>query len=497
MNKKTMKQHPSPLRRAALGAAFCLLLAGCASTGGLTPQGRLKEASSLASGKSLAAPATDFARTWPSADWWHEFNDSQLDALIDEALKNSPDLALADARTREAQAIALSADANRALSVTGSGSVQVIRLPGKVLPGDQPDQSFNVKSLGLNAKYDTDLWGGKRAEWEAALGRGNAAEVDARAARLLLSGNVARTYVQFAYAHQARDIAQQDVDRSQHLLDLTLQRVKAGIDTLVQQRQAEAQAASARQRLAQAENAIDRQRIALAVLIGKGPDRADEIARPAELKAPVLSVPDNLPADLLGRRPDIVASRWRAEAAARDIDAAKSSFYPSFNLTAALGLVSFHASDLLSLRSRYYMIAPAISLPVFDGGRLRANLAGRDAEYDVAVAQYNKTLVTAFNEVALQIRNAQALNRQAAEQRQSAEALRNAWELAMQRYRRGVGSYLEALIVQQSVLTAESALADIRAQQIDTAIQLVEALGGGFTPDTQNANSATPTKASS
>lgn len=485
------------LRSLAACIASVWLLFGCASTKGLEPAGHPAEISSLASDKSLHVNDARFAHTWPQADWWRAINDPQLDALMKEALASNPDLAIADARSRQARALAMQADAQRGASVSASGSVQAIRLPGSVLPGDSGDQSFNIKSLGLTAKYNADIWGGARAEWEAALGRQRAAEIDSHAARLVLSANVARTYAGLAHAYRSRDLASQDAERAQRLLELTRQRVGAGIDSGVQQRQAEAVAASSRQRLAQAENAIESQRVALAILLGKGPDRASEITRPAALQLPTLAVPDNLPADLLGRRPDIVAARWRAEAAGRDIAAAKSNFYPSFNLTAALGLVSFHTSDLLSLRNRYYAVAPAISLPIFDSGRLRANLAGRDADYDVAVAEYNKTLITAVNEVAQQVRNIQALERQASEQLQSADASRQAFDLAMQRYDRGVGSYVEALILQQSVLGAETALADIRAQQTDNAIQLVEALGGGFTAELQGVGAATSTKAGS
>ncbi|MFY9327836.1 MAG: efflux transporter outer membrane subunit [Georgfuchsia sp.] len=471
-----------------------LLLGGCASSDGLSTQGRMASPASLSAGKSLANADAKYARTWPDLDWWHALGDAQLDGLIQEALQANPDLAAADARIRQASALAMDADALRAPAIKATGTVQAVHIPGKVISSTDDDLSATTWMLGASGSYNADLWGGERAAWEAALGQQHASEVDAQAARLTLSADVAHTYARLAYAYRLHDLAQKDAERTQHLLDLTMQRVSAGIDGIGLQRQAESMAAATRQQLAQSAHVIESGQIALAILIGKGPDRAAEIARPATLQPLALAVPDNLPADLLGRRPDIVASRWRVEAARRDIDASKAGFYPSFNLTAAIGLVSLHADDLISLRNRYYSVAPAISLPVFNGGRLRANLAGRNAEYDIAVAQYNKTLVGALNDVALQIQAAQALTAQESAQQQAVSAAREAWELAMQRYRHGIGNYIEALNAERSVLTAEMTLAGIHTQQIDSAIQLVQALGGGYSTESQGNTASSTTQ---
>ncbi len=473
--------------------SLVILLGGCASNAGLSTQSRISSPSNLSAGKSLANPGAKYASTWPVLDWWHALGDAQLDALIQEALQGNPDLAAADARIRQASTMAMNVNASRFPVVNARGSVQGMHIPGELLSAmapDSSDQYVKIWTLGFSGSYKADLWGGERAAWESALGQQHASEVDVQAARLTLSADVAHAYARLAYAWQAHDLAQKDADRSQHLLDLATQRVSAGIDSIGQQRQAEATAAAARQQVAQSAHAIESGQIALAILIGKGPDRAAEITRPAALQPLALAVPDNLPADLLGRRPDIVAARWRVEAAQRDIDASKAEFYPSFNLTAAFNLMSLHSDDLLTLRSRYYTASPALSLPIFDGGRLRAKLADRNAEYDIAVARYNKTLVGAFNEVALQIQAAQALATQESEQLQSVSAAREAWELAMQRYRRGISSYIEALNAEQSVLAKEATLAVIRAQRIDSAIQLVHALGGGYA--TESTGNTTP-----
>lgn len=271
-----------------------------------------------------------------------------------------------------------------------------------------------------------------------------------------------------------------DLDRAQKLLDLTRQRVQAGIDSVALLRQAESTQASAEQKKAQTAQRIESVRTQLAVLLGQGPDRGLTIERPRALNVAELALPENLPAELLGRRPDIVAARWRVEATRRNIDAAKAQFFPNINLTAVFGVMALKGADLFDSTSRFGLVTPAISLPIFDGGRLRSNLAGRDAEYDLAVAQYNKTLIAAFNEVAESLSQLRSLQTQLTAQERSLASAQQAWELSTQRYRNGVGGYLEVLVLQQALHQAEDRLAEIQNRRIDASINLVRALGGGY-----------------
>ncbi|MBF2979648.1 TolC family protein, partial [Pseudomonas aeruginosa] len=170
---------------------------------------------------------------------------------------------------------------------------------------------------------------------------------------------------------------------------------------------------------------------------------------------------------------------------------AKTEFYPNLNLGAMAGLAALHTSDVLQAPSRFFQVAPAISLPIFDGGRRRANLAERDADYDLAVGQYNKTLVQALGEVSDDLGKLRSLEQQVIDQRQARNIARSNFDLAMRRYGEGVGSYLDALSVQQQLLVAERQLASLESQQIDLSVQLVQALGGGFQPDSRSAALAT------
>ncbi|EIL97990.1 multidrug RND transporter [Rhodanobacter thiooxydans] len=474
------------LHQLAAAAALTLALAACASSGGLHPEGTPTDPSTLQAGRSLAQLS---AAAWPSTDWWTGLDDRQLDALIAEALQDNPGLGVADARAHAAQAEAGIADAARGPSVNGTAAVSGARPPAALL-GDKAH--FAVAKYGYASfKWDLDPWGGKRAAWEAALGQARAAEVDARAARIELSGNVARAYVQLGYAFTQQDLADAELQRAGSARELTRQRVAAGIDNQVALKQGDAEVASAEQQAALARRAVEAARSSLAVLLGKGPDRGLQLERPRRLAPAALAVPANLPLELVGHRADLVAARWRVEAAGKDIKVAKTEFLPDISIGAMAGLVSMGGANPLSLAGRFFQVGPSLSLPIFDGGRLRANLAGKDAQYDLAVAQYNQTLVGALNQVADELSALKSLQTQIAAQQRAQDAAQQAWELAEQRYQAGIGSYLEALSVRQQLLATERGSAALEAQQADLSVQLIQALGGGYQPRT-DAAAATP-----
>lgn len=481
------------LHTLAAAVGLTLALAGCASSGGLHTDGTPIDPSSLQSARSLANVPSSAA--WPAADWWTGLGDAQLDTLMTEALADNPTLAVADARARQAQAATGAADAARKPSLDVGGSVAEARIPTTV-PGLGNGHMAPAKYVYGSFKWSPDLWGGQRAAWTAAVGQARAAEVEARAARVELSTNVARAYVQLGYAYVQRDLAKAELQRAEEAHKLTAQRVAAGIDNRMQLRRGDAEVASAQEQLVVAGRAIDAAESALSVLLGKGPDRGREIGRPHLLSPAELAVPADLPVDLVGHRADLVAARWRVQSAGKEIQAAKAAFLPNLNLGVMAGLIAVGGESLFQLPARFYSVAPSLSLPIFDGGRLRANLSARDAQYDLAVAQYNQTLVRAVNEVADDVDAAQSLTEQAAAQSRALAAAQDAWQLAEQRYKAGVGSYLEALSVRQQLLVAEQRMAALKAQQADQSVQLIGALGGGYRPDAGQQPSAPASPAS-
>ncbi len=442
-----------------------------------TPRVALLDAQQLKlSDAPAAAPSP-----WPRLDWWQALGDPQLNALIDDALSSAPDPIAADARLRQARAAAGIDAAALQPQLTASVGWQGVRQSSQAVPPSEGGGQFKRKwegSLGLD--WTPDLWGGRRAAWTAALGAVRAAEVSAQDARIQLTVAVAQAYMQLAYAHVQGDIARAEQERVAEVQRLTQQRVSSGLGTQAQLRQTDSDMASAAQQRLMAERLVSMAQTTLSVLLGKGPDRGAAVGRPAWPSGPVLAAPGWLPLELLSRRADVVAARWRVESTMQHITSAKTAFLPNLNLAALVGVAATQWSDLLRHGSGVYSLSPALSLPIFDAGRRSAELAVQEARYDEAVAQYNQTLVRAVNEVADQIQAQRSLAEQLEQQQRARDAAHDAWQMAEQRYKAGVGSYLDALSVRQQLLQAEQRLAALQAQRIQDGLLLVRALGGGF-----------------
>ncbi|WP_297829428.1 efflux transporter outer membrane subunit [Thermomonas sp.] len=456
------------------------LLSGCTSMGPLTFAQTPRDPATLSASRTLGNVALSPA-AWPDERWWSTFGDPQLDALIDEALENSPTLAMADARARKAQAQAGVADAARLPSVGASAQINGIQLP-EGLAGPKVGGKLNVADvLMLSLKFSPDLWGQSRNRWEAAVDNAHAAEIDARAARVTLAANIARTYIALSQAFDLQDTAQAELARSASALHLSEQRRQAGIDNGITVDSRRSAAAAAQQQAQLAGQRIDALRTALATLIGADPDRGLSITRP-QLAQPRLAIPSELSSDLLARRADVVSARWRVEATQRGIDASKAAFYPSLNLSAIVGLVSGGLSDLFNSKALLLNGGPALSLPIFEGGLLRSQLRGSEADRDLAVATYNQTLLNAIREVADAVQAARALDDQIASATEARTAAASAHAQVQQRYRAGLATRLDVLSAEQPVLQLDQLLSSLRAQRRTASVDLDQALGGGIAP---------------
>lgn len=447
---------------------------------GLAPEAAPASANALASQRSLAAAKVSPA-AWPDPAWWKGFGDPALDRLIDEALAHSPTLKLAAARTRKAlayAAVARSAMYPRAganLDATRERFAETRLIPPPV--GGSWDTQYQLQTT-LN--WEIDFWGKNRSAWRSAMGEARAAAVDAEAARLMLAVNVAQAYVQLERAYQQRDIAQATLDRRENVYALSRDRNAAGIDSRLELKQAEEALPAAREEIVQIDETIARARNQIAALLGRGPDRGLAIARPTAHPLGAPALPTTVPAELIGRRPDLVAERLRIESAQRQIDVAKAQFYPNVNLAAFAGLQSLGASGFFSAASRMAGVGPAISLPIFDAGRLRGNLAVRDADYDATVEQYNQTLADALRDVVDQLASFRSVEAQRAQQALALATAREAYELALLRYREGVGNYLQVLSAEQPLLAQQRLDVDLRSRELALSINLIRALGGGY-----------------
>jgi len=462
-------------RLSVLGLA---LLAACADPGGITHRSAMVGASSLEVDKSLSHENMEAA--WPELDWWKRFGDPQLDALEEEGLAGSPTIRLARSRVDQALAAAQVAGAVRKPQVNASGDVTRQRFSeNAIFPPPIGGSTFTTTEVALNADYELDLWGKNRAAYDAALGRSQAAEADAFTSRLVLSAALAGAYVQLARAYEQLDLAHRALEDREKVQALTNDRVRAGLDSRLELKQVETSIPAARARVAQVEEEIALARNQIAALLGKGPDRGLALERPT-LRMAGVALPSRVPADLLGRRPDVVASRLRAEAASRQVAAQKGEFYPDVNLSALVGLQSVTLSHLLDPASAIPSIGAAVRLPIFDGGRLRGALAQRNAEYDAAVEQYNQTLADALREVVDQLTSLRSVNAQRTEVESALASAEEAYALAVTRYKAGLGSLLQVLTAEMAVLEQRNLRADLQSRELALSIDLMRALGGGY-----------------
>ncbi|MFM0665873.1 efflux transporter outer membrane subunit [Paraburkholderia sediminicola] len=476
----------SPVQKGIAAAAvltILLTIAGCASTGGIAPQDRGIEPSSLDAGNAIRAANAD--AQWPAADWWRAYNDPQLNEWIETAQAGNPNLAVAQARVREAVSMAGVARSALSPQVNGSLSIQRQKWADNLYYGPGPlagEQSWNnTGTLGLS--YNLDLWGKDKNAAERALDAAHASAADFRAAQLELEGNVVRTYIEMSMNYALLDIAKSTLQQQQQIVDLANRRLKGGIGTQLEVSQAETPMPEYERQIDAIEEKIALGRNQLAALAGKGPGAGDTIQRPTlSLDNAPAALPSALPADLIGHRPDVVAARWTVAAQARGIDVAKASFYPDINLLASIGGYAAMGPLFQFLKdpSHSWSAGPALSLPILDGGRLRSQLGAASAGYDEAVDRYNQSIVGALKDISDQVIRIRSLATQAQDADRSVAAARKNYELSREGYRRGLTDYLNVLVAQSQLLRAQEGVAKIQAERLGAHASLVTALGGGL-----------------
>jgi NodT family efflux transporter outer membrane factor (OMF) lipoprotein len=417
---------------------------------------------------------------FPQQDWWRQFGDAELDRLIATALTASPDLHSALDRVRAAQAAANEADSARLPRIDLAASVTRERLSeNDIYPPPLGGAIVNRAQTLATAQWTPDFFGGERARLDAAIGQARAAEADAQAARVLLASDVAQGYFNLARLQAQQRLDATLLDQREHTLRLVQQRVGAGLDTTLAERQAQAEAPQIRVHAAQLDAQIAAQRHALAALLGTVPAATGTLN--AQLPPRALpALPTQLPAELLGHRADVVAARWRVESATRDVAAIKTTFYPDINLAAFVGFEAIGLSHWLTAGSNEYGVKPAISLPLFDAGRLRAQLAQHTAQLDLAIDSYNARVLAALREVADQLSSWRALQTGLQQQQTVQHALDAAAALAQTRYQAGLDNYLAVLVAQAAALQQQRNLIDLQAQTCSAEVALIRALGGGY-----------------
>lgn len=470
---------PPQLAARWLAAGLSASLVACSTPG---PEAPALKATPLATLPSASASQTSLSPTW-----WQALGDAQLNQLVSAALADNPNLITAQLRVRRMQAL--------------SGMAQAHSLPQASLGADLSRQRFSANGLypkpiaGNTSDNDTlqagvswlpDLWGQYAAELASAIGQTRAAQADAALAATSLAGQICKTYVNLARLLAQHDIAQRAHLQRQQMRQLIAERVAAGLDSQSEQSQSDGQWSDASVQLEALQEQIQLTRHQLAVLSGQAPDALATLSPPLHrLQLGVL--PADLGADLLGRRPDVVASLWRVEAAHQDVHLARTQFYPNVNLSAFVGYNALGLSHLLDAGSRQIGVSPAIRLPLFDGGRLQAQLSGRQTERDMAVAHYNATVLDAVKESTDALASAQSLRRQAQAQSAALGSAQQQHALAQQRQSAGLANALQVLSAETAVLAQRRLHTDLQARLLDNQVQLMQALGGGWQDDAAQA----------
>jgi NodT family efflux transporter outer membrane factor (OMF) lipoprotein len=468
------------LAKASVTVICAAVLSACANYAGISSDKQMAQPQSFATQQSIPS---DQGR-WPATDWADQFGDAQLKALLAEALQGSPTLAQARARIAAAAAYTETAKSSTLPKVGASYSFTREQYSGTALIPPPYAGSWQSENEGLlTASYDLDLWGKNREALKASMSQLQASEADAEVVKLTLTSAIARNYNQLARLYALHDIAQQEVEQREQIDRITAGRIANGLDTEVERKTAQANLATSRATLASFDGSIVTTRYQLAALLGAGPDRGLSIARPTLGIGDEVRLPDNLPADLVSRRPDLVAARWRVDALTHDVKEVKAEFYPDINLSAAVGLDAFGFGRFLTAASRTANAGPAVHLPIFDGGELRAQLKGRYADFDDAVAGYNQTLVTALSEVATQLAQIRSTDTQLGDAEAAQDAARSAYQLALTQYKAGLTNQLTVLNADTNALAADESVANLKMNRRDQQIALAQALGGGYTED--------------
>ncbi len=458
------------MTRAVLIAAG--LLAGCA----------VPESKPLVT--PLAAPALGLSGTPAptiATDWWRGFGDPQLDRLVGDAVEGSPSLDAALARVAQARAALATRDADNGPNVTLDASEQVARLSGRyTIPPPFAGSTRFIGSTAANLSWNLDLFGRQKAAIEGARASVRAAALDVAAARLTLSGAVVQTYVDMARTEMQAGIAQRTIATRENSLRLVNVRIRNNLSSKLEAQAATTLLAQARQALLRSQAAQVLAKTALAALAGRGVDYPATIRPTAIRLDAALPLPRAVPADLLARRADIAAAQARIEAAAAGRQVARRAFYPNVNLAAMAGFQAVGLGNLVSLDAGTAGVGPALHLPLFDNGRLKAELAGSTALLDAATADYNDRIVGAVREAADALARIGALEADRVRQREVVRGFAETGRLNAIRVSSGLDSRLDLVDNDVRTLEAEQADANLAADAAQQRIALVLALGGGF-----------------
>jgi len=453
------------VRRSAAGI-LALALAACAvGPDYQRPEAAVSAAYKEAVGWKAAEPRDEASR----GNWWEIFGDPKLSALIESIDMSNQNVLLAEARFRQAQALAAQSRAALFPTLDANASITRSRSPTGVV---------GERSVALNSSWEIDLWGRLRRALESSAASAQASAADLAAARLSAQAELASNYFQLRVLDAQKQLLGDTVTAFDKSLELTRNRYAAGVAAKVDVAQAETQLKST---LAQSiDTGVQRAQLehAIAILIGKLPSELS--IAPVPLAVTMPRIPLGLPSELLERRPDVAAAERRAAAANAQIGVAKAAYFPSLTLSASGGFRSANAADLFTAPSRFWSIGPALAQSVFDAGLRRAQTEQAIAAYDATVAEYRQAVLAGFQEVEDNLAALRILEEEAKVQDEAVRAARESVMLTTNQYKAGIVSYINVVTVQTTQLSNERTAVGILGRRLVAAATLVKALGGGW-----------------
>lgn len=470
-------RRPELLR--TLAVALTLALGGCSLAPAYSvPQVPLATSYQGAGPWQPARPSDQL----PRDRWWQAYHDAELDDLQQQLLANNADLAAALAHYRQAQAFNFQARSALFPQVSVSGNAQRDRQSDtKPLRGATSPATYDSYTVGAEIDYELDLWGRVRNTVEAGKDDALAAAADLASAQLSLQAQLADTYIQLHGVDRQLALLQQSIDAYGKALQLTRNLHGGGLVSGLDVARAQTQLSSAKSLWSQALAQRALLQDAIAVLVGASADQFTLAAQTSPIVLP--TIPSGVPSVLLQRRPDIAAAERRTAAANARIGIARAAFFPSFSLSAQGGFQSADYAGLLTAPNHYWAIGPMLMETLFDGGRRKAGVAAARAATDEAGARYRSVALTAFAQVEDNLAEVDHLGVALTDQKDAADAAQHSLDLAMDRYKQGAVGYLDVVQAQTVSLDARRSLLDLDTRQLRASVQLIRALGGGWSHD--------------
>ena len=464
------------MSRRLAGIALVLALTGCAPVGPDYQQPALETPARWTKDTEARQQTPDLAQT----AWWRAFNDPLLNSLINQAIAANLELEQARARIAQARAGVVQAGAPGLPQVNTAGVVRRSKSSDNVAAAGS-GQTSTLYQAGFDAGWEIDVFGGVRRSVESAQARLEASIEDLHGVTLTLLGDVARNYIDLRASQAQLQITRSNLAAQEDAVSLTKERYRLGLTSYLDVTQAEALRTATESDLPPLEAAIKASMHRLAILLARPPSALDaELSPPRPLPMVAGLLAAGMPADLLARRPDLRAAERQLAAASADIGVATADLYPRFDLTLGLGLQANNSSSFVERASRYWSIVPGVALPLYDGGRRRATIAAKQGVYDETLAGYRAAYNTALEDVENALTAYYAERDRNRILTESVRVSEEALALALDRYRRGLTTFLDVLTAQRALYTAQSNLTESNSRQLTDLIALYKALGGGW-----------------